>query len=150
MEQLFKNLPRDLQWEVLVEFVGTHVVHGGILMRKIVYSTNQAGKLLRQVGNTFFPVVDGLRVRERLPWLYDRHDGLNHYIRFYSDSQMKFYEDAVDGETIYCYKKVIDDLPLWEVHFTPSREENAITLPPFIKHTYPSYPFTNKKRLIPL
>lgn len=134
MEQLFKSLPRDLQWEVLTEFTGTHVVRYGKLMRKISY-------------NHDLPVV---RVRKYLPWLYDRHDNIQHYVRFYEDTPMKFCKDAHSGETIYCYRKVIDDLPLWELHFTPPRAEDAITLPPFEKHTYPSYPYTAKKRRIPL
>ena len=36
MDELFKALPRDLQWEILSEFVGTHVVRNGKLMRKMV------------------------------------------------------------------------------------------------------------------
>ena len=35
MDKLFKALPRDLQWEILSEFVGTHVVRNGKLMRKM-------------------------------------------------------------------------------------------------------------------
>ena len=135
MDQLFKALPRDLQWEVLTEFTGTHVVRYGKLMRKIAY-------------NHDLPVK---RVRQRLSWLYDRHDDIQHYVRFNTDTQMKFCEDAVSGETIYCYRKVIDDLPLWELQFTAlPRAEDSVTLPPFEKHTYPSYPYTAKKRRIPL
>ena len=35
MDNLFKALPRDLQWEILSEFVGTHAVRNGKLMRKL-------------------------------------------------------------------------------------------------------------------
>jgi hypothetical protein len=149
MDKLFNALPRDLQWEVLTEFLGTHVVRYGKLMRKIVYTTTPDGSISRQTGNTYFPVVSGTRVRQRLSWLYDRHDNIQHYIRFYSDTPMKFCEDAISGETIYCYRKVIDDLPLWELQFTPVRD-TATTLPPFVKNVYPSYPHTDKKRRIPL
>ena len=150
MDQLFKALPRDLQWEVLTEFTGTHTVRKGKLRRKIVYSM-VGGKLMRQLeDNTFIPVVHGLKVRQRLAWLYDPHDNIQHYVRFYIDTQMKFCEDAITGETIYCYRKVIDDLPLWELQFRTTRAEDAVTLPPFIKHDCPSYPHTDKKRKIPL
>ena len=134
MEQLFKALPRDLQWEVLTEFTGTHVVRYGKLMRKVAYNDELQVK----------------RERQYLSWLYDRHDNIQHYVRFNTDTQMKFCKDAVSGETIYCYRKVIDDLPLWELHFTPLRPEDTNTLPPFEKHAYPSYPYTAKKRRIPL
>jgi hypothetical protein len=137
MDKLFKALPRDLQWEVLSEFVGTHVVRNGKLIRKIAHTIGGG-------------VVTGQRVRQRLSWLYDRHDNIQHYVRFYTNEQMKFCEDAITGDTIYCYRKIIDDLPLWEVQFTSPRAEDTITLPPFVKHTYPSYPYTNKKRRIPL
>jgi hypothetical protein len=36
IDQLFNALPRDLQWEILSEFVGTHAVRKGKLMRKLV------------------------------------------------------------------------------------------------------------------
>ena len=34
MDQLFKALPQDLQWEVLTEFTGTHSVRNGKLIKK--------------------------------------------------------------------------------------------------------------------
>ena len=151
MAQLFTALPRDLQWEVLTEFVGTHAVRKGKLMRKIVYTTTTCGSLLRQLKNdTYVPVVNSIKVRQRFEWLYDRHDNIQHYVRFRTDGQMKFCEDAISGETIYCYRKVIDDLPLWELQFTTSRVEDAVVLPPFVKNIYPSYEYTDKKRRIPL
>jgi hypothetical protein len=35
MDNLFKALPRDLQWEILADFVGTHTVRNGKLIRKL-------------------------------------------------------------------------------------------------------------------
>ena len=138
MYKLFKALPRDLQWEVLTEFVGTHVVRGGKLMRKISRKISY---------NHVLPVK---RVRQYHFWLYDRYDNIQQHVRFYDDTPMKFCEDAHSGETIYCYRKIIEDIVLWEIQFTTPRAEDAITLPPFVKHTYPSYPYTAKKRRIPL
>ena len=37
MEKLFKDLPRDLQWEILTEFVGSHSVRKGKIIQKIVF-----------------------------------------------------------------------------------------------------------------
>jgi len=37
MDQLFKALPRDLQWEILSEYVGSHSVRKGKLMTKMVF-----------------------------------------------------------------------------------------------------------------
>jgi hypothetical protein len=48
MDQLFKALPRDLQWEILTEFVGTHTVRNGKLLRKITgeYQVQSIKKIL--------------------------------------------------------------------------------------------------------
>ena len=149
MNKLFKALPRDLQWEVLSEFVGTHVVRNGKLMRKIVYF-KFPGSVFREMGKYAVNVAGLARVRTCLKWLYDRKDDIQHYVRFYGEQRVIFCEDALSGKTIICYRKIIDDLPLWEVHFTPDTIEDSVTIPPFVKHDYPSYPFTDKKRRIPL
>ena len=138
MEQLFKNLPRDLQWEVLSEFVGTHVVRNGKLRRKMVYTIG----------------VMGQRVRTCLSWLPERQleDTRPKYIRFTTlvSKPVQFCHDGIAGDTIFCYRKIVDYHTLWEVQYPLPRAEDAITLPPFVKHAYPSYPYTDKKRRIPL
>ena len=153
MNQLFKALPSDLQFEVLSEFVGTHTVRKGKLRRKIVYSMVD-GKLMRQLdNNTFIPVVNGLKNRQRLAWLHDRpEDTRPKYIRFTTlgNRQMQFCYDGVTGDTIFGYRKTVDYHILWEMQYPVARAEDAVTLPPFVKHDYPSYPHTNKKRRIPL
>jgi hypothetical protein len=149
MDQLFKALPRDLQWEVLSEFVGTHVVRNGKLMRKIVYF-KFPGSTFREMGK-YAVNVDGLsRVRPCYKWLHDRGDDIQHCVRFYGEQRVIFCEDVLSRKTIICYRKIIDGLPLWEVHFTPDLIDEPSNIPPFVKHDYPSYPFTDKKRRIPL
>ena len=137
MEQLFRNLPRDLQWEVLSEFVGTHIVRNGKLRRKMSYTIG----------------VMGQRVRQCLPWLHNRQlDTRPRYIRFTTliSHPVQFCDDGHSGDTIFCYRKIVDHHTLWEVQYPLPRAEDDITLPPFEKHTYPSYPYTAKKRRIPL
>ena len=145
MYNLFKKLPRDLQWEVLTEFVGTHAVRKGKLIQKIAYSTNNDNVIHRHVKTgTFVPVVNGVRVRQCLHWL-NRQGPEQRYIRFRSPKPVHFLEEASTGETIICYHKVISHIDMWEVNFSQVRTDDAITLPPFVKHVYPSYPFTEKK-----
>jgi hypothetical protein len=139
MEKLFIALPRDLQWEVLAEFVGTHVVRNGKLRRKMAYTIG----------------VMGQRVRQSLPWLHNRRyleDTRPRYIRFTTliSQPVQFCDDGHSGDTIFCYRKIVDYHTLWEVQYPLPRAEDAITLPPFVKHAYPSYPYTDKKRRIPL
>jgi hypothetical protein len=152
MDLLFKALPRDLQWEVLTEFVGTHVVRNGKLIRKIVYGTMNL-RFIRQLENGYFvPVLNPIRVRQCLAWMYDRQDARPKYIRFTTlgNQQMKFCDDGIAGDTIFCYRKIVDQHTLWEVQYPAFRAADAVTLPPFVKHSYPSYEHTNKKRRIPL
>lgn len=153
MNQLFMALPSDLQYEVLAEFVGTHAVRKGKLRRKIVYSM-VGGKLMRQLDdNTFIPVVHGLKVRQQLSWLHDRPEAeWPKHIRFtiLGNRYMQFCYDGVSGDTIFGYRKTVDYHILWEMQYPVARAEDTVVLPPFVKHVYPSYPHTNKKRRIPL
>ena len=145
MEQLFKKLPTDLQWEVLSEFVGTHVVRNGKLRRNMVYTMSDRVKMCQLMGH---------RVRTCLSWLPDRQleDTRPRYIRFTTlvSKPVQFCDDGITGDTIFCYRKIVDYHTLWEVHYPLPRAEDTVTLPPFEKHEYPSYPYTNKKRRIPL
>lgn len=56
--QLFKALPRDLQWEVLCNFVGSHSVRKGKLIRKLVF--DERHQMLQnipriQMSTTWYP-----------------------------------------------------------------------------------------------
>ena len=140
MDQLFAKLPRDLQWKILVEFLGTHVVRNGKLMRKIVF-TIRDGVTVRHIGrDDYLPVINPMRIRETLPWLYkSRHgdpdygDPRPFYVPYFSGESLdpdepfaekkyvKFYADARTGETLYGYRKVIACQLLWVIHF-PSED----------------------------
>jgi hypothetical protein len=116
MDQLFKALPRDLQWEVLVEFVGTHIVHSGKLMRKLAYNNYLLPPMMRP----FRVITNAIQ----------------------------------PGQVHYFYRKMIDEeLHVFNVCTTTyslSINESPQTIEPFVKHEYPSYPYTDKKRRIPL
>jgi hypothetical protein len=152
MNQLFAKLPRDLQWEILVDFVGTHVVRNGKLIRKIVFAIRDEVTLRHLGRDVFLPVVNPTRIRQNLPWLYKPRVGERNYgdtgpfyVVFRGDKPVKFCVDARTEETIYCYRKIRDGLALWEVQFTSDAAE-TLPLPPFEKHSYPSYPYTAKKK----
>ena len=140
MEQLFKALPRDLQWEILSEFVGTHVVRNG--------------KLLRKLDNT---IKDRLKVTSagysKELWLKPCcvPCSPNEYymiacVWFHSGNLMKMFKDPNSGEISYVYSK-----PYPKENETPQKPitsvlDDSIHLPEFIKHIYPSYPYTDKKK----
>lgn len=144
MEQLFKALPRDLQWEILSEFVGTHVVRNGKLIRKItgehqVLSINNAlpmnlwlkdrrFHLMYKTGKNSSCTLGDLRV---LTILMPVLNNLDRAVYLCEDRS---------GELIYIYNTPTSrfEIPL----------DASNSLPPFIKHTYPSYPYTDKKKRI--
>ena len=140
MDQLFKALPKDLQWEILTEFIGTHVVRNGKLIRKIVLNTiNHQVKYL-------------IRNRPCYGWLYKRNnEELNKrvFVRFPSNGRnMMFCRDIDTNDTIYLYYKQILIHSIWEFVWEAQFETDVLEkldLPPFIKRHYPSYPYTNKK-----
>ena len=148
MDRLFISLPRDLQWEILSEFVGTHVVRNGRLRRKLT------------VHITHYQYMYSLRDRPWYDWLYyeDTDDMGRFYIEYtriwlkrVKGKNMLVCRDRDRDETaIYMYLIPGGDpssLELgWKSQYTPDRLEDSIVLTPFKKNTYLSYPFTNKKR----
>ena len=143
MEQLFKALPRDLQWEILSEFVGTHVVRNGKLLRKITYKIEVQsidkskgiiplemwlkGRRLHQMyKGSILCTLGDLRVLTLLP--LNKWDHVVHYC------------ETRAGETLYMYNTPTNcfEIPL----------DDSVHLSPFIKNVYPSYPHTDKKKRI--
>ena len=150
MDQLFLTLPRDLQWEILSEFLGTHSVRKGKLIRKIVY-TKFKGKIFRQIGSDRYmrvKVAESVRVRPCKTFLSSRNVDVPRYIRLPKDIPMAFWEDPYNGDTIYLSRTMERDpyIPFWKVSFASVRTEDSVVLPAFVKHSYPSYEYTKKKR----
>lgn len=81
MDQLFKALPRDLQWHILVYFVGSHSVRKGKLMKKLEFGSKH--KLVQHMAKR------------------------------------------------------------WRMEFILN---DSVILPPFEKHSYSSYEYTDKKK----
>jgi hypothetical protein len=142
MDQLFNALPRDLQWEILSDFVGTHKVRNGKLLRKItdehqVQSINKAlpmnmwlkGRrfhLMYKTGKNSSCTLGDLRV---LTILMPELNNLDRAV---------YLCETPSSELIYIYNTPTTrfEIPL----------DDSIRLSPFIKHIYPSYPHTDKKK----
>jgi hypothetical protein len=150
LDKLFNALPRDLQWEVLTEFVGTHVVRNGKLMRKLVMTTPHK-TLKHHIFHT----------NPKCPWHYSKYGTittnfvtpcfLSEAVQILSHVQM-----SDDGYRImYCVNrkqsyiifrtatKIVEGREIWDDE--RFLIDDSVILEPFIKHDYPSYPFTNKK-----
>jgi hypothetical protein len=144
MDQLFKALPRDLQWEILTEFVGTHKVRNGKLLRKMprehhVQSINKAkgiipldawlkDRRMHLMYKTTNPscTLDGLKVLTILVPVLNNWASAVHLC------------ETPSGELIYIYDTKTSRFKI------PLDDKNS--LPPFIKNEYHSYPYTDKKK----
>ena len=138
MDQLVKALPRDLQWEILSEFVGSHSVRKGKLIRKFEFDNRHEIML-------YFVY----RIVKCDIWLYKADFNAASYVQMRDGSQMMFCEDPVSGEMGYTFRKRVkrthSSMPkCWTREYFPMND--SVILPPFEKHSYPSYPDTKKKK----
>ena len=136
MEQLFKALPRDLQWEVLTDFVGTHVVRNGVLMRKMTGEIQEelASKMCGGLWLKEIPInvslgtwmaYDGICFNTELLLIHTKN--MDIYLYENSNREMN-YKYVTSTQSVFTCP--IKDTPI---------------LQPYIKHTYRSYPYTDKK-----
>ena len=139
MFQLFKALPRDLQWEILSEFVGSHSVRNGKLIQKLVFDYRHL-----KVQYLVFRIV------KCNTWVYTTNYNTLTYVWLRDGSQLMFCEDRANGEMGYLFRKKIyasehqNLLMYWRSEYAPMND--SVILPPFEKHVYPSYPDTDKKK----
>lgn len=148
MDQLFIALPSDLQWEILSEFVGTHMVRKGKLMRKMVFDARH----------------QMIKYMSRIQILPNRitanYVGPLSFVQLKNGSKITCYRDLQSVDIKYNYTRPSVSYSFHNYGtrrelFTGSTyvytpQENSVVLTPFEKHDYPSYPYTNKKRKFPL
>jgi len=151
LDQLFNALPRDLQWEILSEFVGTHAVRKGKLMRKLVLP-EQFPRLkgFLFTNNWAFPWRYGkygtITVHPEIPCFLSECVNIISYVVLSEGGMVMYCEGTITKKMSYIFRtatKMVQDRPTWD-HERVMLDESDI-LPPFVKHNYPSYPFTNKK-----
>ena len=144
MNQLFIALPRDLQWEILSEFLGTHVVRNGKLMRKLT------GEIHLQLLTTMRCNYGGLYLKFK-PEKYtpnyitcvDR-DGIGVYTEALLLAKYKMY-------VFLCTKTINKDIKMSYRYVIANQGyiipiANSAILPPYVKNNYPSYEHTDKKK----
>ena len=137
MWKLFLMLPRDLQWEVLSEFVGSHSVRKGKLIKKMLF------------GDMHQMIHDIPRVHKCYIQLYTQRYNAKANVQLWGGSQLMFCENPKTGETGYTFRKrnirrYSGEDRSYEEIYTPLND--STTLPPFEKHLYPSFPDTDKKK----
>jgi hypothetical protein len=137
MDQLFKALPRDIQWGILTEMVGSHVVRKGKLIQKMVIDDRH--KMVKAIPRIFKCGI----------WLYKKDYNTVADVQMWGGSQLMFCQNPVNGEMGYTFRKRVkrthSSMPKsWRSEYTPMND--SVVLPPFEKHSYPSYEDTDKKK----
>ena len=138
MDKLFKALPRDLQWEILTVFVGSHVVRKGQLIKKIVLD-DEKYQLIRDM-----PRIEKCYI-ERYIVAFNTIS----FVQLPNGSQLMFCECPYTGYMGYKYRQVIKResscMPkAYGLQYTSLNYSDP--LPSFEKHSYPSFPDTDKKK----
>ena len=143
IDKLFKDLPRDLQWEILEDFVGTHVVRNGKLLCKMT------GEVQLRLLNTMRCNYGGLYLKfktEKSSPNYMMH------MEYDGDVDTKVLLLAKYKMYVFlCTKTVNKDIEMSYRYITSHQVyqvpiDNSIVLPPFKKNNYPSYEYTDKKK----
>jgi hypothetical protein len=138
MDKLFKALPRDLQWEVLAVFVGSHVVRKGQLIKKI-----------NTFDNKFQLIRDMARIEKCYIEQYIQSFNTKSFVQLPNGSQLMFCECPYTGYMGYKFRQVLKRECSW-MPKAYGLQYTSLTysapLPPFEKHSYPSYPDTDKKK----
>ena len=138
MDQLFLTLPRDLQWEVLSEFVGSHAVRKGKLMRRLVLDSK-------------YRVVMGMPRIQKVanPYNLDCVHATAVVI-LSNERKITCYEGPPHGYDMrYQICLPHESSGLWDYDtriITIYPRKNSVALPAHEKHAYPSYEYTDKKK----
>ena len=138
MYNVFDALPRDLQWEVLTVFVGSHAVRKGQLIKKIVLD-DEKYQLIRDMS----------RIEKCYIGQYIVDFNTKSFVQLPNGSQLMFCECPYTGCMGYKFRQVLKRECSWMPN-AYGLQYTLLTysapLPPFEKHTYPSFPDTDKKK----
>ena len=167
MDQVFKGLPQVIQWEILTEFVGGFAVRynrlrrfmTGDLQKKIMkYNFEQYDISTRNLWAkhiVYSPIpfrLEHLVNTSRRRVYVGLENGLPEFQIKYSDvHQAIALTEFSRRETFVVLFKERDTEKLSYGYYCWGREwfitpiDDSVILPPFVKHYYPSYPYTNKK-----
>lgn len=175
VDHIFKLLPQELQWEILVEFVGGFTVHYNRLMRllsgtiheKIVEHTFELNswswRCLRLKPFIKFPFYDydhlWIMISNRWRVKSFRSDGTI-WFDYHHDTEHEFDPELLDIVAVAEFSHRDKCVVLFKSKHTGQLSygfqgfdakwyitdiNDSFVLPPYEKHYYPSYPYTNKK-----
>ena len=151
IDQLFNALPRDLQWEILSEFVGTHAVRNGKLIRKLTVTTpHQILKNNIIHNNRNFPwrysKYGNITIHPEIPGFLSECVNIVSFVNLSNGGMIMYCEGTITKKMSYIFRTattMVQNRPTWD-HERFMLDDSTI-MPSFVKHDYPSYPYTNKK-----
>jgi hypothetical protein len=137
MDQLFKSLPRDLQWEVLSVFIGSHSVRKGKLIQKMVFDARH--QMIQNI-----PRIQKCYIEQYIVAFNTKS-----FVQLPNGSQLMFCECPYTGYMGYKFRQVLKRECSW-MPKAYGLQYTSLTyseiLPPYEKHSYPSFPDTDKKK----
>jgi hypothetical protein len=149
VDTLIKELPIDLQGEILEYLRAAYEVRKGKLLRKTL---RMSGKIQEKLLNSMPQIMRGkkriqLNLKTPPMEIRNRMENNKSWYKFFDhpkllgERSLAVVEDS-NGNPSYRYISKIDGLDSVEIN-TPIN--NDTVLEPFVKRDYPSYPFTQKK-----
>ncbi len=123
MDQLFLALPDELQWEILTKFVGTHSVRNGRLKRHMTGEIHAT--LLRNHRSNYAHLQPNYKSQLIINYRY-----------------LNYWQSRCDSIRNMCKG--------WKLKREWYDGQPSVILPPYEKHEFPSYPYTNRKTGRPL
>jgi len=149
INKLFKCLPKDLQWEILTIFVGTHIVRCNKLMRRMDGHIQDI--LTERTRNSYFMDYKRLYLKQnacyygdgKYPWFWTHHKNpsfrtITQVILGTKGDVFSLLKNIHTGELSY---GLYSSTRNWYI----SPITDSVTLSPYVRHIYPSYPYTDKK-----
>jgi hypothetical protein len=151
LDQLFNALPRDLQWEILSEFVGTHAVRNGKLLRKLVIPFQHSPLKYNIIHNNpnfpwYYSKYGTISIHPDFPCFLREAVNIVSFVKLSDGSMIMYCEGTITKKMSYIFRaptKMVQGRKIWD--HERFILDDSVVLPPFVKHNYPSYPFTNKK-----
>ena len=149
VDNLIKELPIDVQGEILDYLGAAYEVRKGKLIRKTLRMSGKIqSRLLDSMPQMMSSRFKPLQLNLKTVPMENRNRNIKSWSKIFDHPKLlgsrslQLVEDSNDRTPSYRYRSYIDGQDAVEIN-TPMN--NDTVLEPFIKRHYPSYPFTGKK-----
>lgn len=140
LNQLFLTFQHNLRWISLIEFVGSHTVRDGKLIKKIAFDERHQMLMVRP------------SIHQVIGIGYDTSFfNAETAVIMSNERYLAFGEGSGSGRLAHGFRKIVpgeddDNRPWYGVNMEITYMDDSVVLPPFEKHSYPSYEYTDKKK----